>query len=462
MAHIHAATVAGALRSDARIHEAKKLILEALAEHQKKITGIKTADPKLKVPYETLIASFEEKRGGKLWFPFIGSGIGRGALVELLDGSVKYDFICGIGVHYWGHSHPNLITSSIDAAISDTIMEGNLQQNSDAIELVDLLTRSSKLDHCFLTSSGAMANENAFKIAMQKNHPATRILAFERGFAGRTMNLSQVTDKPAFREWLPLNLFVDYVPFYDETRPEESTAQAVEALKKYIARYPKQHALMIFELVQGEGGFYPGSKSFFEALMRILKENHIAILADEVQTFGRTSQLFAYQHFGLEEYVDIVTIGKLSQVCATLFRKEYNPRPGLLSQTYTGSVAAIHAAKEIIQGLLRDHFFGEKGKIVLMHNHFEEKLKAIAKKYPKLIKGPFGIGAMIAFTPYKGESEKASHLARALFDNGVMSFIAGANPTRIRMLIPAGVVTAQDINVVCDIIEKTLVENEKK
>ena len=63
--------------------------------------------------------------------------------------------------------------------------------------------------------------------------------------------------------------------------------------------------------------------------MRILKDNQIAVFIDEIQTFGRTSELFAYQHFGLEEYVDIVSLGKLAQVCATLFTREFGSRAGL-------------------------------------------------------------------------------------------------------------------------------------
>ena len=77
-----------------------------------------------------------------------------------------------------------------------------------------------------------MANENALKIAFQKNAPATRLLAFDRCFAGRSLIFSQVTDKPVFREGLPLNQAVDYIPFYDPERPEESTREAVLALKK--------------------------------------------------------------------------------------------------------------------------------------------------------------------------------------------------------------------------------------
>jgi acetylornithine/N-succinyldiaminopimelate aminotransferase len=447
---------AEALMKDPRIDAAKKLLLEAVSDHQSTLTGIRPAQPGRKHSYDELLKSFAECRGNKLWFPFLGSGIGRGALVELLDGSVKYDFISGIGVHYFGHSHPDLIASSIDAAVSDTIMQGHLQQNQDAVELSLTLCKAGNMDHCFLTSSGAMANENALKIMLQKRHPAFRILAFEHCFAGRTWSLSQITDKPSFREGIPSNIFVDYIPFFDPEHPDESTQKALNTLKSYLKRHPKEYALMLFELVQGENGFYPGAKQFFTALMEELKANHISIFMDEVQSFGRTPALFAFQYYNLEKYADVVSIGKLSQVCATLFRKDHNPRPGLLSQTFIGSTSAIHASKVILEQLMNGNYFGANGKIQRIQNHFSKNLTELAKKYPERIRGPFGIGAMVAFTPFDGSQKLVTQFVQDLFEAGVMGFIAGENPTRARFLVPAGAVTEQDIDTATSIIEKVI------
>ena len=214
-------THVGALKHDPHVAEAKKLLLKAVQEQQKNITGVKPPKPELEEQYKKMLDRFAQQRGGKLWYPYLGSGIGKGALVELMDGSVKYDFIIGIGVHHFGHSHPELIGTSIDAAISDTIMQGHLQQNGDSVELVDLLIQQSKMDHCFLTTTGSMANENAFKIAFQHNYPASRIMAFENNFSGRTWLMSQVNDKPHFRDGLPTPAQVDLIPFYDYKNPDK-------------------------------------------------------------------------------------------------------------------------------------------------------------------------------------------------------------------------------------------------
>lgn len=450
--------LAHSLQDDKRVVEAKRLLKEAVEDHQKKMTDIKPPTEAFKQHYEGMLNEMATLRGGKLWFPYLGSGFGNGPFVELADGSIKYDFITGIGVHFLGHNHLDLLDASIDSALSNTVMQGHLQQNIDSLELSKLLVKASGLPHCFLTSSGAMANENAIKIAFQKHFPAYRILAFEHYFAGRTLTVSQITDKPAFREGLPRNTFVDYLPFYDPNAPLESTEAALLTLKKTIARYPKEHALMCIEFVQGEGGFYSGTEEFFKAIINSLKEHHIAVFADEVQTFGRTQELFAFQYFNLQSDIDIVSVGKLSQVCATLFSDEYKPKPGLLSQTFTGSTSAIKACTVILNELLNGEYYGPNGKITKISKHFISQLEILAKKHPKLIQGPFGVGCMIAFTPYDGSAQKTTDFVHRLFRAGVLSFIAGSHPTRVRFLVPGGVITIKDIDQVVKIIEEVLLQ----
>lgn len=87
-----------------KVLEGKKLLLNALQEERKKITGVKPARDDLKLEYEKLLQALNHIRSYPMFYPYISSGLGNGPLVELLDGSVKYDFICGIGPAYLGHS----------------------------------------------------------------------------------------------------------------------------------------------------------------------------------------------------------------------------------------------------------------------------------------------------------------------------------------------------------------------
>jgi acetylornithine aminotransferase len=461
-----AKTVAQGLFSDPRIQQAKKLIQEALKEHKSHITGVKPGNPELKESYDALLKRVAEYRGGALFYNYIGSGIGNGPLVELADGSVKYDFITGIGVHYMGHSHEGVIGATIDGALHNTVMNGHLQQNTNSAEMMELLSKAATkngalVKNVFLTTSGAMANENGFKLILQKRSPASRFFAFEKCFAGRTMGMAWVTDKAAYRAGLPKTLDVDYIPFYDANDHKGSIDRAVYAMKKQITRFPGGHAGFIMELIQGENGSWVGNKEFFEALIAVCKENNISVMVDEVQTFARTKELFTFQYFGLDKLVDVVSIGKNSQVCATFFADDHKPKPGLLSQTFTGASSQISAGHYIVNEMLNGGYLGENGKIEKLHNHFKTKLEQISKKHPDRLTGPYGVGAMVAMTTFKGDEAKTKAFTIKLFENGVLSFMAGGGTTtRVRFLMPVMVTTDKHIDDVCEIIEKTLVAME--
>ncbi|MEM9660058.1 MAG: aminotransferase class III-fold pyridoxal phosphate-dependent enzyme, partial [Planctomycetota bacterium] len=339
---------------------------------------------------------------------------------------------------------------------------GNLQQDEASFSFSSELLNAAnahgaRFDHCFLASTGVMAGENAMKIAMQKKHPASRVLAFDHCFAGRTMAFSQITDKPAYRSGLPTTLAVDYVPFYDSAHPEESTTRAVVELKRLLQRHPGEYAAMVMELVQGEGGFNLATARFHRTLMELLHEHDVAVLVDEVQTFARTPALFAFQHYSLDELVDIVWIGKASQVCATLYRADFKPKPGLLSQTFTASVSAVAAGRVILEELVSGGYLGPDGKISRLFTHFTSRLEAIAERCPDRLTGPYGIGAMVACTPLGGDAQRVGAFVHRLYENGVMCFVAGANPTRARFLVPVGAVDESDIDEVCSIFESTLI-----
>ncbi|MCH9609095.1 MAG: Acetylornithine/succinyldiaminopimelate aminotransferase [Chlamydiales bacterium] len=445
------------LCSDQELNGIKKQLLERIDFFRQQIQTIAPPKEDLNLAYEKALVQLGSFRGVDLFFPYIGSGMGNGALVELSDGSVKYDLISGIGVHF-GHLHPRLVEASVEAACQNLVMQGNLMQNRDSFELYELLIRCSGMDHCFLSTSGVMANENALKLLFHKRPQTSRLLAFENCFAGRTLTMSQVSDRPQYRKGLPLNFMVDYIPFYDWRNPKQSEEIALKSLEKMLKRYPDQHVAFCMELIQGEGGFYPAERSFFLRLINCLKAHDIPLWVDEVQTFGRTDHLFAFQHFKLEEHVDIVTIGKLAQVCATLYKSDYKSTPGLISQTFTSATAQIRCSVAIIQSLLEEGYLGEKGKNMKIRHRFITHLKQMAKEHPDHIEGPFGAGLMIAFTPFKGDPAKVKTYLHALYKAGVIAFTTGTEPTRLRFLIPAGGITVDQIDHVANILEEELIK----
>src|SRR5246500_704122 len=78
-------------------------------------------------------------RGRAAFYPYLGSGIGRGARAMLADGRWVLDLALGIGVHLFGHGDPDLIATAIRAAASDITMQGNLVFNREYAALMETL-----------------------------------------------------------------------------------------------------------------------------------------------------------------------------------------------------------------------------------------------------------------------------------------------------------------------------------
>ncbi len=413
--------------------------------------------------YAQAMQQIAELRGRPLFLPMLLSGFGEGARLRLADGRTLLDFIGGIGVYAFGHSERDLLETAVVAAARDVVFQGNLAPGLEQSKLMKLLLQhaSPRLAHVWLSVSGAMANENALKMIWQKHHPAHFVVAFENAFAGRTTTMAEVTDKPGFREGLPLRGNVLYVPFFDP-RVEGGTQRSLAALDAHIKRYPGQIAGMLFELVQGEGGFNTAPREFFVALMERCRAAKIAIWVDEVQTYARTGELFAHRTFGLEDYVDLVTVGKVLQGSAVLYTKEYNPREGLVAGTYAGATVGMTVGARIIEKLADEGYLGPNGRVAGIARRVAARFDALALRMPRAIGPRSGIGAMQAFIPFDGAPATANAVIKAAFEEGVLVFGAGKDPMKIRMLLPVNV-TDEELDAGFAALERALrrVANEK-
>ncbi|MCZ6835478.1 MAG: aminotransferase class III-fold pyridoxal phosphate-dependent enzyme [Planctomycetota bacterium] len=468
-------SVAASLAENPAIAKAIDTIVAEVRESQASIIGVKPPQDDLIQSYEATLEQFAKNKGRGPYFPYLGSGVGNGPLVELADGSVKWDMINGIGVSMFGHSNPEMIEVALRAAMGDTIMQGNLQCNEDSVEfaqlLVDEASRSSNLKHCFLTNSGAMANESALKVCMQyKGGLAPRVIAFADCFMGRTLAMSQLGDSAAGRVGLPLNMQVDYMPFFDPEHGDRSIEEALDQLKRYIARYPGQHCCFVMELIQGEGGFNLGPREFFEPLMKLCREQDVPIWIDEIQTFGRTETMFHFEQLGLGQYIDVLTLGKMSQVCACLYTEGFNPKPGLLSGTFIGSTVGLNVGRWMLQTLRDEGFYGPQGKIATLHEAFCEQATKLEKAHPDWF-GPIphdsglechalghhgGIGGMMRLTPFEGKKDKILALVKVMFEEGLIAFFCGHDPYHIRFLPPVGVMKPEQFEPVFQVLEKAM------
>jgi len=454
-------TAGEALRNDPRIAQAKELIRQAVADHSATLTDVRPPDPSRVAAYESLLAQAAATRGGPLLWPYLSGGLGHGPYVELADGSVKLDFIGGIGVYGSGHSNLDAIEAAVGAALEDVAMQGNLQQHPTSIRmsqrLIELASAGgAPLSLCMLSTSGAMANENALKLAFHRSTPADRILAFDNAFAGRSIALAAITDRPKYRQGLPIALAVDYLPVLDINNPQRSIRWAVAELQRLLARHPGRYAGFWAELIAGEGGYYPGSHDFFAALCEPIRAAGIPIIFDEVQSFSRTSRPFAFQHFGLDAYADIVSVGKITQVCATLYRESFKPTAPILSQTFTGASSSMAVGLAALDAMQAASCFGDDGWNMRRHRYFADGLGRLVSKHPGKIAGPFGEAMMIAFTPGDGSYDCAKRLMDIMFAEGLLGFVCGQAPTRLRFLPPPIITTESHIDAALQLLDRSL------
>jgi 4-aminobutyrate aminotransferase-like enzyme len=446
-------------------------LVSELKRHSAKITDVRPPRGELRESYEALLVRAGNVRGKPLLYPYLGSGLGNGALVELADGSVKWDMITGIGVQFFGHSDPDLAAAGVRGSLADVFQHGNLMSDFEAYRFGEVLLaeakKHSRLKHVYCATSGCMANENAIKVCYQKHNGAPRVIAFKDCFMGRSVTMTQIGDTAAYRQGVPLSTLVDYMPFYDAVAaermggPNKFIDMAVGRLREYIERYPKQHACFIFELIQGEGGFNTAPREFFVELMKLCKDSNIAVWDDEIQTFGRTERMFAYELLNVGELVDVFCIGKMTQVCATLFTEEYNPQAGLLSGTFTSSAPAFAIGTRVLERLRDGGYYGPGGSNARHHAAFTKQVRALAAKHPDWFpKGSNftdivgGTGGMMRFTPFSGVKDKVTKLCKHLFDEGVVAFYCGHGPYHVRMLPPLGVMNESDWPRVFACIEK--------
>lgn len=425
----------------------------ALIEAVERAAGERALTP---AAYAKAIRDVGRVRGRPLMFPMLAGGGGRGCRVRLADGSEKLDFIGGIGVYAFGHADRDLLEQAVVAAAADTVFQGHLLPGPEYLRLSQLLVKHAgrRIPHAWLALSGAVANENALKLIYQKHAPADRVVVFDRCFHGRTSVMAELSDRPAFRDGQPLRGNVLTVPFYDPSDPN-STAVSLAALDAHIRRHPGQIATFCFELVQGEGGFHTAPREFFVALMERCRQARLAVWIDEVQTFARTGELFAYRTLALEEYVDVVSVGKALQGSATLFRKRYNPRPGLIAGTYAGSTVGMAVGARIIERLESEGYLGEEGRVTVLARRIESRLNSLRKRLPGVVGAGSGIGAMQAFTVFDGSPEVTRKVLEACFAEGLLLLTAGSNPTKLRMLPPVNV-TDEELEAAFSVLEKSL------
>ncbi len=435
-----------------KFEEGLRLIRAAIAEAQTSgVAPLTTAEMKAELDELATL------RGRPAFYPYLGSGLGRGAKAMLADGRWVIDFALGIGVHLFGHGNLDLIETAIRAAATDLVMQGNLIFDREYHHLMKTLLAHAPrgMDQCWLSLSGADANENALKLVRQKRDGRPGVIAFRGCFHGRTTAMAEITDRPDYRVGQPSMFPVEYLPFHNRSVPD-SAAQTLGAMREIIRHRGDRIATFMVELVQGEAGFVTAPRDFFVPLFEECRSAGIIIWIDEVQTFARTGELFATDSLNLADYADVITIGKVFQGSALLFRKSLAPDPALISGTYSGATVAMAVAKRTIEKLTTEHIFGPDGREKQLERLTRSHLEALAGKHPGMISAIDGVGAMIAFRIGDGDLNGTRAFIRRCFDAGLVLYYGGHHPACIRLFLPAAVITDEELAEAFAIIDRCL------
>jgi 4-aminobutyrate aminotransferase-like enzyme len=396
-------------------------------------------------------------RGRPAFWPYLGSGLGRGARAMMADGRWVLDFALGIGAHFFGHGNLDLIETAIRAAASDVPMQGNLVFNREYHALMKALLAHAPrgMERCWLSLSGADANENALKMMRQARGGRPGVIAFSGCFHGRTAAMADITDRPDYRRGQPTVVPVHYLPFYDRDDPG-SAAATLARLREIIRRDGDRISCFAVELVQGEAGFISAPREFFVPLFEECRHAGIFVWADEVQTFARTGELYATDLLDLADYVDVITVGKILQGSAMLHRKTLAPDTGLISGTFAGATVAMAVGRRIIEKLTSEGFLGPEGRVKQLERATREHLERLERKHRGAIANISGVGAMLAFRLGDGAPDLTRKYVARCFDAGLALYLGGHDPACVRLFLPAGCLTDDELAEAFAILDRCL------
>lgn len=394
---------------------------------------------------------------------------GRGAYLWDTNGKKYLDFASGVGVVNMGHNHPYVMEKAHQQMENLVHAGHNVVFYPSYVELAERL--SAALDHeykVYFSNSGAEAVEGALKLAKwTTGRPG--IISFKRSFHGRTAGAMTVTaSSSAYRReyeaLMPSVYYAEYpYCFRSGLSEEEETKRCIRSIKE-IFQYliaPEKVAAMIMEPQQGEGGYIVPPEAFVKQVRQICTEHGIKLIFDEIQSgFGRTGELFAWQHFHVKPDIMCVAKGIANgfPLSAVIGKNELMDQwtAGAHGGTFGGNpiaCAAGIAVLDLLQGGLLEQV-KETGK------YFKQKLVDLSAKFP-VIKDVRGMGLMIGLEcgteDGKPDSRTVSRLRERALKKGLILLSCGVDHNVIRF-IPPLIITREEVDRAVSILEESLAE----
>ncbi len=364
-----------------------------------------------------------------------------------IEGNRYIDFAAGIAVVNTGHCHPRVMAAVTEQMSRFTHTCAQVLPYESYIRLAERLNSLTPGDFpkkTVFVTTGVEAVENAIKIA-RIHTGRNAVIAFGGAFHGRTFMGMSLTGKvePYKKGFGAMMPDVYHVPFPQDVHGI-STAHAMEGLTKLFKADldPGRVAAIIFEPVQGEGGFYPAPADMVRALRKLCDDHGIVMIADEVQTgFARTGNLFAMHGYDVAADITCMAKGLAGglPLAALTGRAEMMDaaNPGGLGGTYGGNPLGIAAANAVLDVIEDEDLCGRANEL---GSRLKQKLESIRSTTPEIsdIRGPGFMVAVEFANPSNHEPDAAftGKVRMEALKRGLILLTCGVYGNVIRFLAP--------------------------
>jgi L-lysine 6-transaminase len=378
-------------------------------------------------------------------------------LVDARTGERYLDMFTFFASSALGMNHPALADDEdFRAELAQAAV--NKPSNSDVYSVpmarfVDTFSRvlgDPALPHLFFVDGGALAVENALKVAFDwksRHNEArgidqelgTKVLHLRGAFHGRsgyTLSLTNTDPNKVARfpkfDWPRID--APYIrPDLDDAAMDAIESQSLRQARAAFEAHPHDIACFIAEPIQGEGGDRHFRPQFFAAMRELCDEYDALLIFDEVQTgCGMTGTPWAYQQLGVAP--DVVAFGKKTQVCGIMAgRRVDEVRDNVFSvssrinSTWGGNLVDMVRSRRILEIIESDELMVRAAKA---GRYLLDQLEALAAEFPGLVLDVRGRGLMCAFS--LPSAPQRDELIRRLWDGRVIMLASGPTSVRFR------------------------------
>lgn len=393
---------------------------------------------------------------------------GEGMYIEDVDGNRFLDFTAGIAVCSTGHCHPDVVAAIQRQAAELIHMSGTDFYYEQMVRVAELLTATAPMPgphKFFYGNSGAEAIECGLKLARYHTR-RPYFIGFYNCFHGRTlgalsMTSSKQTQRARFAPLLPGFFHISYPnPYRPPHGAKDVTAACLEELDRlfHTTTPAEEVAAIVFEPIQGEGGYVVPPSAFAQELRRICDRHGILLIADEVQSgAGRTGKMWAIEHHGVQP--DIVCSAKgiasgmpLGVTFARAGIMDWTP--GAHASTFGGNPVCLAAAEATIK-LLNASLIRNSAEVGA---HLMQRLQNWPKQHP-MVGEVRGRGLMIGIEIVSDQAARTPDAARRdrivdeAFKLGLLILGCGSNSLR---LMPPLICNREQADMAMDILEKAM------